>query len=89
MFEPNDADVENVACETEPAEQRMIRQETENIALQMVAELDDETEYDVRQIYLEGMTYAETAERDGIPLGTLKSRVRRALIRLRTKLNDE
>ncbi len=89
MFEPNSGDVENVASETELVEHRMIRQETETRALQMVAELDRDTECDVRRIYLEGMTYAETAERDGVPIGTLKSRVRRALIRLRTTLNDD
>jgi RNA polymerase sigma-70 factor, ECF subfamily len=37
----------------------------------------------VRTAFLKGATYAELAERDGVPLGTVKSRVRRALLKLR------
>lgn len=37
----------------------------------------------VRTAFLKGATYAELATRDGVPLGTIKSRVRRALLKLR------
>ncbi len=37
----------------------------------------------VRTAFLEGATYPELAERSGEPLGTIKSRIRRALIKLR------
>lgn len=37
----------------------------------------------VRTAFLEGATYPELAERAGEPLGTIKSRIRRALIKLR------
>ena len=37
----------------------------------------------VRTAFLQGATYAELATRDGVPLGTIKSRVRRALLKLR------
>lgn len=37
----------------------------------------------IRTAFLEGATYSELAERVGEPLGTIKSRIRRALIRLR------
>ncbi|MGI4950146.1 MAG: sigma factor-like helix-turn-helix DNA-binding protein, partial [Janthinobacterium lividum] len=38
----------------------------------------------IRTAYLEGSTYAELAQRTGMPLGTVKSRVRRALPKLRS-----
>ena len=38
----------------------------------------------IRTAYLEGSTYAELAQRTGLPLGTVKSRIRRALPRLRS-----
>jgi RNA polymerase sigma-70 factor (ECF subfamily) len=37
----------------------------------------------IRTAFLEGATYPELAERAGEPLGTIKSRIRRALARLR------
>jgi RNA polymerase sigma-70 factor (ECF subfamily) len=37
----------------------------------------------IRAAFLAGATYAELAERDAMPLGTVKSRIRRALIKLR------
>jgi RNA polymerase sigma-70 factor, ECF subfamily len=37
----------------------------------------------IRSAFLSGATYADLAERDALPLGTVKSRVRRALLKLR------
>ncbi len=37
----------------------------------------------VRTAFFEGSTYAELADRTAVPLGTIKSRIRRALIKLR------
>ncbi len=42
----------------------------------------------VSEAYLEGRSHAELAERHGVPLGTVKSRIRRALLRLRAQLGD-
>ncbi len=41
----------------------------------------------IRQAFFEGTTYAELATKDGVPLGTMKSWVRRALIKLRACLD--
>lgn len=41
----------------------------------------------IRAAFLHGATYAELAARDALPLGTVKSRVRRALIKLRECLD--
>ena len=37
----------------------------------------------IRAAFFEGSTYTELADRDGTPLGTVKSRIRRALLKLR------
>jgi RNA polymerase sigma-70 factor (ECF subfamily) len=39
--------------------------------------------------FYEGLTYAEIAEREGVPIGTIKSRAARALTALRAVLEDE
>lgn len=48
-----------------------------------LGELQDRDGALVRTAFLEGASYSELAERAGEPLGTIKSRIRRALIRLR------
>ncbi len=40
----------------------------------------------IRACYFEGVTYDELAERERVPVGTLKSWVRRGLIRMRSQL---
>lgn len=37
----------------------------------------------IRAAFLDGATYPELAEREGVPLGTMKSWIRRAMQRLR------
>ncbi len=40
----------------------------------------------IRTTFLNGATYAELADNAGLPLGTVKSRIRRALLKLRACL---
>jgi RNA polymerase sigma factor (sigma-70 family) len=42
----------------------------------------------IRTAFFDGITYAELAERRGVPQGTVKSWIRRGLQRLRTCLDD-
>ena len=45
--------------------------------------LEEKPRYVLKLVYYEGMTYNEVAAHVGVPLGTVKSWVRRSLIRLR------
>lgn len=46
-------------------------------------ELEDRARAMIRAAFLDGATYPELAEREGVPLGTMKSWIRRGLQRLR------
>ncbi|WP_294013208.1 sigma-70 family RNA polymerase sigma factor [Sphingomonas sp.] len=46
-------------------------------------ELDEQQRAMIRSAFLDGATYPELARREGVPLGTMKSWIRRGLVRLR------
>ena len=48
-----------------------------------LGELDEQPRAAIRAAFFDGLTYQELAERDEVPLGTMKSWIRRGLIRLR------
>lgn len=48
-----------------------------------IAGLDRRDAHFIRSAFIGGATYADLAAREGEPLGTVKSRIRRALIKLR------
>lgn len=49
-------------------------------------ELEEPTRSSIRSAFLEGRTYAQLAEASDTPLGTMKSRIRRGLAKLKTCL---
>ena len=51
-----------------------------------LAELETEHAEHVRSAFFGGLTYQQLAEQSGVPLGTMKSWIRRALMRLRACL---
>ena len=53
-----------------------------------LAALPDEERRLVTGVYLEGWSYEEMAERSGVPLGTLKRRLRQGLAALRVRLGE-
>lgn len=48
-----------------------------------IGELDDQHGDAIRAAFFGGQTYAELAEKDAVPLGTMKSWIRRGLMRLK------
>lgn len=51
-----------------------------------LAKLDDAVQGHIRAAFFEGRTYAQLADAAGVPLGTMKSWIRRGLMRLRACL---
>jgi RNA polymerase sigma factor (sigma-70 family) len=51
--------------------------------------LDDRSRTAIRAVFFDGLTYSQLAETMAVPLGTLKSWVRRGLVRLKACLGDE
>lgn len=51
-----------------------------------LAQLEPRHAAAIRSCYFEGITYEALAEREGIPIGTLKSWVRRGMVRMRQGL---
>ena len=49
--------------------------------------LDEKQRFAIRTAFFDGLTYAELAERQAVPLGTMKSWVRRGLLRLKDCLD--
>ena len=54
---------------------------------EVLNQLPDEQKFVVDYLYLRGYTQSELADEFGIPLGTVKTRLRSAMIALRSKLN--
>jgi RNA polymerase sigma-70 factor (ECF subfamily) len=54
-----------------------------------LATLDEPSQTAIRGAFFEGLTYEHLAARHQVPLGTMKSRIRRGLIRLRKCLGDD
>jgi RNA polymerase sigma-70 factor (ECF subfamily) len=74
--------------EHEPDQEEMVglQQETEKLG-QAIANLPDKQRVLVERAYFEEMSHNEIAEATGLPLGTIKSRIRLALERLRHAMN--
>jgi RNA polymerase sigma-70 factor (ECF subfamily) len=54
-----------------------------------VLELPADQKHLIRMAFFHGFTHLEIALRTGVPLGTVKTRIRVALLRLREKLRAE
>lgn len=61
---------------------------TQKNVVALLRALPDEQSSVIRQIYLEGKSQAEIAKDSGIPLGTIKSRVRLAMAKMRVAIPD-
>ncbi len=80
----------NFIADTAPLADAVLEAKDKDAALNGCIEtLDDKDAGFIRAAFLNGMTYVELAERETVPLGTVKSRIRRALIKLRNCLGGE
>ena len=80
--EPVDAAGE-VADSAPLAEQRLLEDEGDARIHHCLDTLDDSQRTSIREAFFGGFTYADLADRQGVPLGTMKSRIRRGLAQLK------
>ena len=73
--------------EPEAAEVLMLQQETKKLA-KAIEGLPPKQRDIVRRAYFGDLSHVELAEQTGLPLGTIKSRIRLALTRLRQTLSE-
>lgn len=64
----------------------MVTMETGRIVRAALAELPVEQRQTLELAYFRGLSHSEIAEKTGQPLGTIKTRVRLAMAKLRDKL---
>jgi RNA polymerase sigma-70 factor (ECF subfamily) len=70
------------------ADQLLMAAESADQLRRCLGELEERTRWCIRSAFFDGSTYAELAERENIPLGTVKSWIRRGLLRLKDCLGD-
>ena len=80
-----DLDLPIPSDDEDPADTAVRNSERETVRAALVA-LSQDQRRTVEMVYFHGMTMTEAAERLGIPVGTVKSRLRLALGRLRQEL---
>jgi RNA polymerase sigma-70 factor, ECF subfamily len=65
------------------ADAQLLASSEDRILHGCIENLDHRDAHFIRSAFIGGATYADLAQREGEPLGTVKSRIRRALIKLR------
>lgn len=79
---------EAVADTTLKPDERILARSAARRILECLEGLGEAQSRLVRMAYFGGLTYSALAERDGLPLGTIKSRMRRALAQLKMCLTQ-
>ena len=72
--------------ELDPGEAMALQQETEKLA-EAIARLPENQRALIERAYYGDLSHSEIAEQTGLPLGTIKSRIRLALDRLRRSMS--
>lgn len=78
-----------VADESETAEEMLIRVEQSEDVRRQVEKLASSDADLIRSAYLRGMTYSEVAKETGLPLGTVKTRIRKGLRIMRERMTND
>jgi RNA polymerase sigma factor (sigma-70 family) len=81
-------DAVDIADVTPSALSAVITNETHRRLMECIDGLDARDASAIRETFLDGATYEKLASRLSIPLGTIKSRIRRSLTQLRECLGD-
>jgi RNA polymerase sigma factor (sigma-70 family) len=71
------------------ASERLLESDDRRRLMGCLEQLEPRQTACIRAAFFDGLTYPELAERAGTPLGTIKSWIRRGLIRLRTCMDHE
>ncbi len=82
-------EIADLADERASVEETMLADERASQLRLCLDQLDQRQRDAIRTAFFDGLTYAELAERDKVPLGTMKSWVRRGLLRLKDCLGDD
>lgn len=83
-----DGIVREIADDGPRADALMLGAESDARLHHCLGELEARTQQCIRAAYFDGLTYADLAERENVPLGTMKSWIRRGLLRLKDCLSD-
>ncbi len=78
-----------VASDDLPADQALAAQQMEAAAVRCLETLGPDQRAAIRDTFLDGLTYIQLAERLRLPLGTVKSRIRRGLLELKKCLSHD
>lgn len=73
----------------DPPEARIETMETETRVRAAMRDLPEEQVLLLRLAFYEGLSHSEIAEKLGVPLGTVKSRIRLAFGKMKTRLGDD
>jgi RNA polymerase sigma-70 factor (ECF subfamily) len=71
-----------------PADQAIVRQETESGLRKAMAALSETEQQLLQMAFYEDLSHSSIAAQLGVPLGTIKSRIRMAFAKLRTALEN-
>jgi RNA polymerase sigma factor (sigma-70 family) len=87
-LDPLDTELNSIADETE-IDTTLDLQQREDILREAIKTLPDEQLVLVRLAFFESLSHSTIAERTGLPLGTVKSRIRLAFARLRKSMEQQ
>jgi len=73
----------------EAADDQLSRAEQDDAVRAALSDLPNEQRDLLRQAFYEGLSHRDIAERSGLPLGTVKSRIRLAFGKMRARLTGE
>lgn len=72
-----------------PADEQVIADQADRRLHLCLDRLEERQRVAIRTAFFDGLTYAQLAERQSVPVGTMKSWVRRGLMKLKDCLDDD